>query len=431
MIRLPRSSPLLLHGRIETAAAADAHDRATLRGAGRIARVALLVFLLTVLWIVLIGWAARAPLSTSFEPSQRVNHSGNEFHVVIGAGVEDGRRLGINAVGAEHMALQSLALDAPIDAEAFPMLRYRWQDFPRTLELSFLFRRADDPDDVHTIALPPAASHPAYFDLGDVAEWHGRIVEIGFAEFPTAQLVPANVAFRPFALAEAELWSPSWRGSLGALGTDWAAYRPWALMSVSALGPDAPWPHKKTPVLVLAIGLFLSVLLGALVLARNRAWIGTMLCVALAAGWLALDLRWLGEFADRHVLTRDLYAGKPWRERATIEPDTAILASADRVRDLLMREPADAHVVVVASSVYDVLRLSYHLLPANVAPIGALAAQQNATELPRTLLVVYAAPEWTFDAHTQNLRHPTGAYRAEVLFDEGDLRIFNLRGAVR
>ena len=434
MIHLSRSSPLLLHGRLASSDAADVRGDANATAASRknrLTRAAILVFLLIVLWIVLLGWAAQAPLSTSFEPSQRLRHAGNEFHVVMGAGVEDGRRLGINAVGAEHMALQSLSFDSPIDAEAFPILRYRWQDFPRTLELSFLFRRADDPDDVHTITLPPAGGYPAYFDLRDVPEWHGRIIEMGFAEFPTAQLVPADVAFRPFALVEAELWSPSWRGSLGALGTDWAAYRPWALMSVSALGPDAPWPHKPTPVLVLALGLAASILLGAAVLARNRAWIGTMFCVALAAGWLALDMRWLGEFADRHVLTRQLYAGKPWRERALIEPDTAILAGADRVRDLLLREPADAHVVVIASSVYDVLRLSYHLLPANVAPIGALDWQSNTPDLPRTLLVVYAAPEWTFDAQTRSLRNPNGEFRADVLFDEGDLRIFHLRGAAR
>jgi len=433
---LSRSSPFLFDGRMASGEEA-ARERAKSgevsgpRHIGRRPRVAILIVLLVILWIFLFGWAAQAPLDSAFEPVQRARHAGNEFHVVMGTGVENGRRLGINAIGAEHMALQSLSFDPPIDADTLQILRYRWQDFPRTLELSFLFRRADDPDDVQTITLPPAGAYPGYFDLGDVPDWHGRIIEIGFAEFPTAQLVPADVAFRPFALIEAELWSPSWRGSLGALGTDWAAYRPWALMSVSALGPDAPWPHKPTPVLVLAMGLAASILLAAAVLSRNRAWIGSMLCVALAAGWLALDLRWLGEFADRHVLTRELYAGKSWRERALIEPDTAILASADRVRNLLVREPADAHVVVVASSVYDVLRLSYHLLPANVAPIGGIDWQRNARGKTRTLVVVYAAPEWRFDARAGTLRTADGEFPAEVLFDEGDLRIFHLLGTTR
>jgi hypothetical protein len=35
-------------------------------------------------------------------------------------------------------------------------------------------------------------------------------------------------------------------------------------------------------------------------------------------------------------------------------------------------------VIVAAASVYDVLRLSYHLLPANVAPIGVHRAVADA-----------------------------------------------------
>ncbi|HEY6985636.1 MAG TPA: hypothetical protein VH375_06115 [Rhodanobacteraceae bacterium] len=393
-------------------------------------RAGVLLVLLVVLWIALLGWAAQAPPGAAFQPAQRLRLAGSDFHVVMGVGIEEGRHLGINAVGAEHMALQSITLAHPVDAASFPVLRYRWQDFPRTLELSFVFRRADDANDVHTVTLPPAGEHPGYFDLSDVADWRGRITEIGFAEFPTAQLVPADIAFRAFSLADVELWSPSWRGSLGALGVDWAAYRPWALMSVSALGPDAPWPHKRTPVLVLAIGLAASLLGAALVLARDARWFGLTLCIALAGGWLALDLRWLGEFADRHVLTRELYAGKSWRERATIEPDTELVAGAAHVRELLARAPAGTHVIVAAHAVYDVLRLDYHLLPANVAPIGALS-QIDSRDLPMhpALLVVYADPEWMFDAVHRALHHASVEYSADLVYDEGGLRIFSLRGA--
>ena len=394
-------------------------------------RVPLLVVLLAVLWLALVGWASDAPPGAAFQPAERIRLEGNDFHVVMGAGVESGRRLGINAVGAEHMALQSHALPEAIDAAAFPILRYRWDAFPRTLELSFVFRRADQPDDVHTVTLPPAGSYPGYFDLSDVPDWTGRIIEIGFAEFPTAQLVPADIAFRPFALIESELWSPSWRGSLGALGTDWSAYRPWALMSVSALGPDAPWPHKPTPVVLLAIGLATSLFLVMLVLARSWHWLGVTLAIALAGGWIALDLRWLGEFADRHVLTRELYAGKAWRERASIEPDTALIAGAQRARTWLARMPAETHVIVAATAPYDILRLAYHLLPANVAPIGVLSHPDASGAMKPALLVVYDDPSWTFDAARHALGNADAEYAADLVFDEGTLRIFALRGAAR
>jgi hypothetical protein len=393
-------------------------------------RVGALVVLLGVLWMGLLGWASQAPLDAPFQPAERMRFAGSDFHVVLGAAVENGKRLGINAVGAEHMALQSVTLSAPLDAGSFPVLRYRWQDFPRTLELSFVFRRADEPDDVHTITLPPAGAYPAYFDLSSTPDWHGRIIEAGFAEFPTAQLVPADIAFRPFSLVEAELWSPSWRGSLGALGTDWSAYRPWALMSVSALGPDAPWPHNPTPVLVLTIGLAASLAIAAVLLARGWTWLGLTLCTAIAGGWLALDLRWIGEFADRHVLTRELYAGKPWRERAMIEPDTALIAASARVRDLLARVPPSTHVVVAASAPYDVLRIVYHLLPANVAPMTTIAGHdRKLAAMQPALLVVYDDPEWAFDAGERRLRFADAAYAADLLFEEESLRIFRLRGA--
>ena len=436
MIQRFLRSPILLDARLSGDAdrprsvkPAQPHNVES-RVALRRLRVAALVVLLGILWLGLLGWSSQAPLNAPFQPAERMRFAGNDFHVVLGAAVENGKRLGINAVGTDHMALQSVALTAPLAAASFPVLRYRWQDFPRTLELSFVFRRADEPDDVHTITLPPAGAYPAYFDLSSSKDWRGEIIEAGFAEFPTAQLVPADIAFRPFSLVEAELWAPSWRGSLGALGTDWSAYRPWALMSVSALGPDAPWPHKPTPVLVLTIGLAASLVIAAALLARSRTWLGLTLCTAIAGGWLALDLRWIGEFADRHVLTRELYAGKPWRERATIEPDTALIAASARVRDVLARAPPSTHVVVAASAAYDVLRLVYHLLPANVAPMTTIAGNgRKLGAMQPALLVVYDDPSWTFDAARRRLSFADAAYAADLVFEDQELRIFRLRGA--
>ena len=434
MIQRFFSSPILLDGRMSgDAPASTSADQSRIPESAtalRRLRAPALVVLLAVLWMGLLGWASQAPLNAPFQPAQRTRYGGDDFRVVLGAAVEDGRRLSINAVGTDHMALQSVTPVAPLDAASFPVLRYRWQDFPRTLELSFVFRRADDPDDVHTITLPPAGARAAYFDLASTKDWRGRIIEAGFAEFPTAQLVPADIAFRPFSLIEAELWSPSWRGSLGALGTDWSAYRPWALMSVSALGPDAPWPHKPTPVLVLSIGLAASLAIAAALLARSWTWLGLTLCMAIAGGWLALDLRWLGEFADRHVLTRELYAGKAWRERASIEPDTALIAGAQRARTWLARMPAETHVIVAATAPYDILRLAYHLLPANVAPMTTLAGDSNSLRaMQPALLVVYDDPDWTFDAAARRISHADADYAGDLVFEDATLRIFRLRGA--
>jgi hypothetical protein len=429
---MPRASlplPSVLPLRRRPGMRAARHAAGAARAWGR-ARSLILAGAVLLVWAALAAWAAGVPPGAPFQPAQRLRSVGADFQVVAGAAAPAGRQLAITAAGAEHTAAQALALSGGIAAADFPVLRYRWHAFPRTHELSFMFRRADAPGDVQTLTLPPAGAYPAYFDLSSVPAWHGRIVEIGFAEYPTAQLVPADMPLRPFALVEAELWSASWRGSLGALGTDWLAYRPWALMSVSALGPDAPWPHKASPVVVLALGLAGSLLVAGAVLRRGRRWFAAAACIALAAGWIVLDLRWLADLSGRHALTRELYAGKPWRERAAIEPDSDLVAAAARVRAVLAQEPAARHLVVAADSPYAMLRLGYHLLPANSAP--ATAWMRTAAEpAPQTLLVVYAAPDWRFDARRGVLQGPVRAFAARALLDDGDLRVFRLLGAAR
>lgn len=89
---------------------ADEGRRAARRRAFlRRARTPLLVSLLCIVWIVLLGWAARAPATFALQPAQRLRFQGSDFRVVFGSGVsiENERRLSINAVGTEHTALQS------------------------------------------------------------------------------------------------------------------------------------------------------------------------------------------------------------------------------------------------------------------------------------------------------------------------------------
>lgn len=386
-----------------------------------------LLVLLALVWAALLAWAAHGTPSAPFQPDRRLRSVGADFHPVVGAASVVGGTLQVTAAGADNATAQARALPQGIAADEFPLLRYRWRAFPSTRELSFMFRRADAPGDVRTLTLPPAGRYPAYFDLSSVPAWRGRIIEIGFAQYPTAQLVPYDLPLRPFALAEAELWSTSWRGSLGALGTDWLAYRPWALMSISALGPDAPWPHKISPVVVLALGLATSLLLAGVVLRLARRTFAVAACVALAAGWVVLDLRWLADFAERNALTRELYAGKPWHERARIEPDAGLVAAAGRVREVLKSEPAVRHVVVAADSSYTMLRLAYHLLPLNAAPASAASGMPA----PGTVFVVHASSDWRFDPGHGVLRGKAGALAARRMLDEGDLQVYRLEGGAR
>lgn len=381
-------------------------------------------------WLFLLVFAASVPAHAPLQPDQRLRHAGSDFSVIAGAGagIEGDRLLNISAIGDQRMAVQSLRFPRPIDADAFRVLRYRWQAFPRMLELSFMFRRADAPDDVHTITLPPAGRFPAYFDLADVPEWRGQVSEIGFAEYPTAQLVPDDVAIAPFALAEVELWTPSWRGSLGALATDWIAYRPWALMSISALGPDAPWPHKLSPVIVLAAGLGLTAVLVAALRGPGARHLGSALCVAIACGWLLLDLRWLWELDRRHALTRELLGGRSWAERAERVPDRHLVLVAAEVQALHAQATPGTRVLVAADNPYSTLRLDYHLLPLNAAPVATVHKLQARPGAVPIWLVAYAATAWRFDETTGTLHGPGIALAARPLHEDGALRIFSIEG---
>ena len=385
-------------------------------------------------WLLLLVLAAGASLHGPLQPERRLRHTGSEFAVIAGAGagIEGERLLDIAAIGSGRMGVQSLTFEQPIDARAFTLLRYRWRAFPRTLELSFMFRRTDAPGDVHTITLPPAGRFPAYFDLSDVPAWDGSISEIGFAQYPTAQLVPDDVAIDPFALAEVELWTPSWRGSLGALATDWLAYRPWALMSISALGPDAPWPHKPSAVVVLVIGLTGTALLVRALPGRRVHGLGALLCVALAIAWVLLDLRWLREFEQRHALTRQIHGGHSWAERALLVPDRPLAAAADRVRALHANVAGAPRLLVAADNPYSTLRLAYHLLPLNAAPAAALASQRRAAGFGApTWLIAYEASTWTHDEATGVLAGPGVELHAQSLFDDGALRVYAVEGSAR
>lgn len=396
--------------------------------------VALLLALVPSCWLLLLVLAARVPVDAPLQPGQRLRHAGSDFVVIAGAGagIEGDRLLNIAAIGDQRMGVQSLTFAEPIEAASFPLLRYRWQAFPRTLELSFMFRRTDAPADVHTITLPPAGRFPAYFDLADVPEWQGRISEIGFAEYPTGQLVPDDVAITPFALAEVELWTPSWRGSLGALATDWFAYRPWALMSISALGPDAPWPHKLSPVIVLVAALGLAVVLARVFLSTRRGRrLGPMLCLACAVGWMLLDLRWLWELNQRHALTRELHEGLGWAERAERVPDRQLVAVAALVREWHARAAPATRVLVAADNPYSMLRLGYHLLPLNTAPANSLQALEAGAFGAPLWLVAYATSAWRFDEADGILHGPGIELAARPLFEDSDLRIYSIEGGTR
>ncbi|MBU6198990.1 MAG: hypothetical protein KGP08_05010 [Xanthomonadaceae bacterium] len=378
---------------------------------------------LALVWIVVLGWAAGLSWHTPLMPARTKVLRGDTFRVVLGAGVQDDGALRVGAVGDDGNALQSAALDG-IHAADYPILRYRFEEFPRTLELSLVFRRADSPRDVHSITIPWPGAGWRTVDLRGLPEWRGDIVELGFAEYATAQLVPPSAAFAPFRFDRVQLASPSWRGGLAALYTSWFAYVPWALNSISALVPDRATFGTASPLPALAPGMLLSVLVLALLLRWPWRRCARGAAVAAIVLWIFLDARWLRDFDARHALTEHLYAGKSWDERLHLLPDQDLAFMAAQVGGWLDSQPPGQRLLVAADSNYAFLRLIYLLLPHDVALLQLAGA---AALPPGSLVLLYASTQWRYDEARGAIVGRRRDYPADPVFESGLAHVYRLR----
>jgi len=353
-------------------------------------------------WTILLLWAARIEWSSPFSPAAQREFPGDDFSAVFGGASADKDRLRVTATGNDFTSLQSLR-PSDIDAERFTTLRYRFAGFPHTLELSLVFRTAGSPEDV-AISLPWPGNATHTFDLSQVPEWRGRIVEIGFAEFPTAQLVPPAQGFKPFEIVEAGLWSRSWRGDLAALATDWFAAWPWTQRSVHALGRDTDTPRERSLVLCVAIAAALALVLSLLLFGWRDRRFAVTTAVTIAVAWLALDLVWQIGLWGRMQTTRAVYAPLSWAERQDTVADTDIVAAADRLRRILRGEPETSRILVYtgAGQGYELLRLIWHVLPLNAAVYAN--ANGFGEALPEGCLIVFFnSDDWKTNPNMRRL----------------------------
>jgi hypothetical protein len=358
-------------------------------------RIALVLAVLAS-WTVLLLWAARVDLSSPFAPAEQREFPGDDFRAVFGAATADADRLRVTSTGDDFTSLQSLA-PSGVDAASFPTLRYRFEDFPRTLELSLVFRTTESAEDV-AVSLPWPGEGTNTFDLSQIPEWQGHIVEIGFAEFPVAQLVPPAQGFRPFELVDAALWSRSWRGDLAALSTDWLGAWSWTQRSVHALGRDTDTPRARSLLLCVAIALGIALAWIALLIGRRTPMFATAGLGVAVAAWLALDIVWQAGLWGRLQTTRAVYAPLDWDARERTVADTDVVAAAGKLRTMLQGEPPSSRILVYADAGngYELLRFVWHALPLDVA-VYAYASFVGSALPERTLIVFYRSDAWRTD----------------------------------
>jgi hypothetical protein len=373
----------------------------------------------------LLAWAACAPWQGPWTPRATMAFAGDDFDERLGTAFGLDGRLQVIAPGAAHTNMQTRRMP-PFEAREYPILSYRFDDFPPQQELAFVFRRTDQPDDVVTITLPRPTRGASTFDLGRLDAWRGAISEIGFAQYPTPQLVPASFPAATFVFDSARLESRSIRGALAALASDWFGYRPWGLFSVSSVdleaGPNTP--RAPSPVLVTSLALGGSALLGCVLLGWRPRTAAIRMAGFVALAWLLLDAVQLGRLADRLVVTRALYAGQPWDERERRMPNEEIRRAADHVRSLLDGEPRATRILVWADSAYVATRLYYDLLPLNVAFLATVIDQAKSPPAP-SVIVLYDT-DWSYDAGSGVLQAPGAQFDAQLLDRSHALAVYRV-----
>jgi hypothetical protein len=268
------------------------------------------------------------------------------------------------------------------------------------------------------ISLPWPGGSTRTVDLSRVPKWQGRIVEIGFAEFPTAQQVPPAEGFKPFVIVGAHLWSRSWRGDLAALATDWLGAWPWTQRSVHALGRDTDAPRARPIVLAVAIAAFLALAVFAIAFRMRGRAFATSAAAVIGFAWLALDVVWQAGLWGRLETTRAVYAHRTWDEREHTVADTDMAAAAESLKSMLRDEPESSRILVYADSGsgYELLRFVWQLIPRNAALLAYASPYQRS--LPDGCLIVFldsdswrTEPRWRkLLAHSDHLASRTSIH---------------------
>lgn len=379
----------------------------------------------TLVWFGLLALFVPLPLSAPLASSTTQSIDGAAFTPVIGSARRDGDSLVVTAMAGAQGAMQVHQPTQPIDAGSLPILRYRFEELPRMLELVFLFRRADQPDDVKVLTVPGVGGRAGAVDLSRLPEWDGQIIEIGFAEFPGAQSVPPSRAFRSFDLAQVEFQSRSWLSALAVRRDDWFGRQSWELMSLSAIGPDSDRPRGWPLPPLLFFGVVTTLLAGMVLLGWRGRQLMPMAVIGFGLAWVMLDLRWLHDLHGRHAGTRAIYGGLPAQERALLQPDQAVFDGAARIRAALADEHPDTRVFVDAGSTYARARLLYHLLQLNVAPVD-LVHYGTPEQRAGSIVVLFDARAPRFDTQTGLLHFSDRSMPATPILIDGALRIFRV-----
>jgi hypothetical protein len=295
----------------------------------------------------------------------------------------------VTLVDFEQQSLSHYALLSwryPVSAEQFALVEYTVQSGLPGLAFALAWRRADDPDSFHSVALNAPPSGKGVTLLARHPEWRGDIIEL-------ALQVLTNTPGEPATLQRLALAPSSFGGLLAALRDSWLHFSVWNHFSINSLHLEAT--RTLPPAQVAAASW--AVLSITLLLLWNAIAHGTgagTLALAALVPWLAIDVLWQKKLWHQLAITSDTFAGKTPHEKQLADMDEPLYSYAQRLRENVLPEEPARILLLHNSNGHNFarLRMQYYLLPHNVYNFDQLPPEGGESSLDYVLLLGNSPP---------------------------------------
>ena len=207
----------------------------------------------------------------------------------------------------------------------------------------------------------------------------------------------------------------------------WFAIERWNNQSINVVFLGGQ--YQAMPFTLFAEAATLLALGAWLWLARGRPLRSRALGAAAiaAVAWLAVDLRWLGNFGRVEADTIASLGGMPLRERKLAAPDGPLFAFIERAQEYIGREPG--RVFFSSDDAWLCVRGGYHLLPQRVLAIAGHRFMYPAARYrPGDWLCFYARAGVHYDAATRTVRIDDGdAIKVQAVLVDGLGALYRVR----
>lgn len=274
----------------------------------------------------------------------------------------------------------------PVSAERFALVEYEVRSQLPGLAYALAWRRAEDPDNFHSLALNAPPSGHSVTLLATQPEWRGDIVEL-------ALQVLTNTPGEPATLQRLALAPASFGGLLAALRDGWLNFSVWNHFSINSLHLEA---NRTLPSPLAAAACWAAVSIALLLLwnAVSHATGAGTLALAALVPWLAMDILWQKKLWHQLAITDAAFAGKTMHEKQLADTAGPLYRYARRLLDNYLPDEPARILLLHNSSGHNLarLRMQYYLLPHNVYNFNELPPHGEQSRLDYVLLLGHQPP---------------------------------------